>query len=116
MKREVILFIDDILISMNDIEDFSKKMSKEKLLNDKLHQSAIVRQIEIIGEAVKNLPNSFREKYPDVPWAKMAGMRDVIIHSYFSVDLGTVWKVIKDDLPVLKKQILKIKKELEGKE
>ena len=116
MKREVILFIDDILISINAIEDFSTKMSKEKLINNRLYQSAIVREIEIIGEAVKSIPTSFREKHPEIPWAKMAGMRDVIIHSYFSVDLGTVWKVIKDDLPILKKQILKIKKELEGKE
>ena len=111
MKREVLLFINDILTSIKNIESFSKKLTKEKLLKDELYQSAIIRQIEIIGEAVKNIPESFRKKYYEVSWNKIAGMRDVIIHSYFRVDLDAVWNVIKRDLPDLKKKIEKILKE-----
>ena len=109
MKRDLILFLDDILDSINAIQEFSKGMKKKELLSNRLKQSAIVREIEIMGEAVKNIPSSFREKHPDIPWAKIAGMRDIIIHGYFRVDLDAVWNVIEKDLPSLKKGIKKIK-------
>lgn len=113
MKRDLRLFIGDILDSIKRIESFSKGLTKEKLEKDELYQSAIIRQIEIIGEAVKNIPDSFRNRYSEIPWQKIAGMRDVIIHGYFRVDLETVWRVIKKDLPDLKNKISKIKTDLE---
>ena len=113
MKRDLILFFNDILESINSIEKFSKNMDKKKLISSRLKQSAIIREIEIIGEAVKNIPNSFREKYQDVPWNKISGMRDIIIHGYFRIDLDAVWNVIKKDLPILKTKIQKIKEDLE---
>lgn len=113
MIREKKLFIEDILESINNIESFSKGMTKNKLSKDKLRQSAIIRQIEIIGEAVKNLPIDFISRYPEVSWRYIAGMRDVVIHSYFQLDIDKVWNVIKDDLPTLKQQIQKIKRDLE---
>ncbi len=116
MKRELNLYILDILESIKSIEEFSKDLTKEKLSKDDLRQSAIIRKIEIIGESVKNFPSSFKEKYPEIPWKDIAGIRDVIIHGYFRVDLNTIWKVIKEDLPDLKNKILKIKKDLEGNE
>jgi len=106
--RDLTLFINDILTSINNIESFAKKLTKEKLLREELYQSAIIRQIEIIGEAVKNLPDSFRKKYPEISWNKIAGMRDIVIHSYFKVDLDAVWNVVKRDLPELKKEMKKI--------
>ena len=82
MKRNVNLYLGDILKSIKSIESFSEGLTKEKLVSDDLHQSAIIRQLEIIGEATKNIPNSFREKYPEVPWKDISGFRDVMIHGY----------------------------------
>lgn len=65
-------------------------------------QDAVMRRIEIIGEAVKNISNNTRQNYPDVPWREMAGMRDVVIHNYFGVSIGLVWRVATSDLPSLK--------------
>ncbi len=79
---------------------------------DSIVQDAVLRRLEIIGEAVKNVPDDFRAKYPDVPWRQIAGMRDVLIHAYFGVNLRRVWKVVKEDLPGLKLKILKILEEI----
>ncbi len=115
MNRSLELFVSDILENIEDVEDFSKNLTKIKLENNKLKQNAIIRSLEVIGEAVKNIPNSFREKYPQVEWKKIAGFRDIIIHAYFKVDLDITWDVIKKDLPKLKKQIKIILKELAKK-
>ena len=112
MKRSLYLFICDILENIELIENTMKDVSKEEFELDKDKIDAIVRRIEIIGEAAKNIPSFFRVKYQEVPWKDIAGMRDVIIHSYFRVDLNAVWKTIKEDLPVLRKQMEKIKKEM----
>ena len=113
MKRDAILFIEDILENISDIEVFSKGLSKESMAKDKLKQKAIIRSLEVMGEAVKNIPNALKQKYPVVEWNKIAGMRDIIIHGYFRVDLDAVWNVIKNDIKKLKKQMEKIKKELD---
>ena len=91
MKRDVGLFIEDILDSIKNIEEFSKNLDREKFSKDNLRQSAIIRQLEIIGEAVKNMPNSFREKHPKIAWRDIAGFRDVLSHAYFGVNLDRVW-------------------------
>ena len=109
MKRNVGLFIEDIKESINDIENFSRGLNSEKFSKDKLRQSAIIRQLEIIGEAVKNIPNSFREKYPKIAWKDIAGFRDVLSHVYFGVSMDRVWKIIESDLPKLKTEVSRIK-------
>lgn len=116
MKRSLYLFICDILEYIELIENSIKNLSKEKFESDRDSIDATVRRIEIIGEAAKNIPDSFRKKHQEIPWKDIAGMRDVITHGYFRVDLDTVWKVIKDDLSDLKNKILKIKTELENKD
>ena len=108
MKRDVGLFIEDILNSIKNIEDFAKQLDKEKFSKDILRQSAIIRQLEIIGEAVKNIPNSFREKYPKILWKDIAGLRDILSHAYFGVNIDRVWNILERDLPKFKVEISKI--------
>jgi len=109
MKRDTNLFVQDILDYAKDIEDFSRGLTKEEFISNRLKQSAIIRCLEVIGEAVKNIPDSFREKYPEIPWKTISGFRDVLSHAYFGVILDRVWNIIKKDLPILKKQVEKIK-------
>jgi uncharacterized protein with HEPN domain len=87
---------------------FQKVFPKKDLSTNKLVQNAIVRQIEVIGEAVKNLPIDCTVKYPYVDWSNIARTRDKLIHHYFGVDLEVVWSIVKDDLPQLKKDIVDI--------
>jgi len=110
--KEDIVFIEHILDSINAIEKFSKNINREKLLRNRLKQSAIVREIEIIGEAVKNISQGLKNKYPEVQWKEIAGTRDKMIHHYFGVDLNIIWDIIKTDLPDLKEKIMKIREEL----
>ena len=114
MKRDVMLFIGDILESIEAIEEFSKDINKEELNSNRLKRNAIVREIEIIGEAVKNIPDNLKEKYPEIPWKKIAGLRDIIIHTYFNIDLDITWEIIKKDIPILEKQIRIIKENIES--
>lgn len=111
--RDELLFIDDIIESIDNIEEFSKGLSKERFMKDKLRQSAIVRQFEIIGEAVKNISDATKTRYPAIEWKKIAGSRDIFIHAYFGVNLNRIWDIIETGISVLKKQIKKIKEDLE---
>ncbi|MBU2052755.1 MAG: DUF86 domain-containing protein [Nanoarchaeota archaeon] len=108
MKKEPLTFVVHVLESINRVESFLKDSSKSEFLSDELLQSAVIRQIEIIGEAVKNLSFNFTKKYSNVPWKGIVGMRDKITHHYFGLDLDTIWDIIKEDIPVLKKEIKKI--------
>lgn len=113
-KRTTLPYLEHIRDAIKDIESFTKGLTKSGFLKNKLRQSAIVRQLEIIGEASKNIPESFREKYTEVEWKKMAGTRDKIIHHYFGVDLNAVWGIVQKDIPDLKKKILAIIEEFKG--
>ena len=108
MIRDIKLFIEDILKSIKNIEEFTEGLNKEKFFRDDLRQSAVIRQLEIIGEAVKNIPDSFRKKYPKIPWKQIAGFRDILSHAYFGVSIDRVWNIIEKDLPDLKKEMEKI--------
>lgn len=87
MKREASLFIKDVLEVICKIEEYTALLNKEEFLKNHLVQDAVLRRLEVIGEAVKNIPNDVRSNYSDIPWKQMAGLRDVLIHDYFGVNL-----------------------------
>jgi uncharacterized protein with HEPN domain len=93
--------LKDIVQAMEAIEDFVKGFSLDKFKEDDKISSAVIRKFEIIGEATKRIPESVRNRYPDVPWKRMAGMRDRLIHAYSEVDHKLVWDAIKLELPQL---------------
>ncbi len=114
MNKDPLIFLKHIIESIEKIESFSNNLSKSQFLKDELRQSAVIRQLEIIGEAVKNLPIDFINKYPPIPWSDIAGLRDKLIHHYFGVDLELTFDVVKTKLPNLKTEIKKIIAELQS--
>ena len=110
MTRDTKLYIEDILKSIEKIEDYVMDYDEEKFLNNEQIQDAVVRRLEIIGEAIKNVSKSIKEDYPLIPWKEIAGFRDIIVHAYFGINMKRVWLVIENDLPKLKENIKKILK------
>ena len=105
MKRDYRLFLEDISDRIEKIENFIEGMTFEEFLRDDKTVSACIREIEVIGEATKQIPKEITEKFDDLPWSLMAKMRDKLIHWYFEIDEEIVWKVAKEKLPDIKKQI-----------
>ena len=108
MRRDYSLFIKDILSAAESIEKFVEDMSLEELRLDDKTSSAVIRKFEIIGEASKQIPDWLREKYPKIPWKRMTGMRDRLIHAYFGIDYKLVWDAIKIEMPSLKQELEEI--------
>lgn len=108
MKKNPKFFIVHIYESILAIEKYTNAFSYEKFLKNLQLQDAVIRRLEIIGEATKNLPVNFRKKYPDIPWKKMTGTRDIISHEYFGIDFPVIREIIKHDLRPLKTQITEL--------
>jgi uncharacterized protein with HEPN domain len=106
--REIADYLDDIHNAIAEVEEFTRGMTFEEFAADKKTVNAVIRSLEVLGEATKGIPATFRRKYPNIPWSKMAGMRDVLIHDYMGVDLKTVWKVAMERLPELKTLLAKV--------
>lgn len=105
MRKDPKIFLKHILESVKAVEDYVRGVEIKDFLRSGKTMDAVVRRIEIIGEATKNLPADFKLNSPHIPWKKIAGMRDNLIHEYFGVNEDLVWKVVKKDLPELKKEI-----------
>lgn len=110
MKEEDRIFIEHILESIALIESYVEQFTKEKFLLSREKQDAVIRRLEIIGEAVKNISSDLKQKCPNIPWREIAGMRDMLIHKYFGVDLKLTWKTVQKDLPILKRELLNLLK------
>lgn len=89
-------------------------MTFEYFTKDRKTTNAVIRSIEVIGEATKKIPQFIRNKYPSIPWKKMAGMRDKMIHEYFGIDIEILWKVVNDEIPPLKPLVRDVLKNLGG--
>jgi len=101
-------YLRDILTAVNDIENFVDNLTYDQFVNDRKTLNAVIRSIEIIGEASKNIPETIKTGYPELPWKQMAGMRDKLIHAYFGADSETIYKAAKANIPQLKNPIQKI--------
>ena len=88
MKKDELIYINHILDCIDKIQNYTDKINKDEFLNKPIIQDAVIRNLEIIGEATKHLTQEFRSKYPEIEWKKIAGMRDKLIHDYIGVDLG----------------------------
>ncbi len=115
MKKDNVVFLKHILDAINLIEDYLKDKEFQEFRNNHMLQDAVIREIEIIGEAAKNLSVDFKNKYSDIPWRQIAGMRDKLIHGYFGVDLDAVWDTATIDVPSLKERLEEILKKEENK-
>ncbi|MDG6250095.1 DUF86 domain-containing protein [Methanocalculus sp.] len=111
-EMDIHLLCDDILQATGKIRDYTRDMTYESFLQDLKTQDAVIRNLEIVGEAVKNLPKSIKEQYPEIPWRFISGMRDKLIHHYFGVSLVIVWETAHSDIPVLMEHFKGIKQQL----
>ena len=113
MKKDK-AYLKDILDAISDIQVFIRNINEAEFYKNKEKRYAVVRALEIIGEAAKNLSKELRAKHKEIPWKEIAGMRDKLIHGYFGIKWELVWETVKNKIPELKNQLLKISGEQNG--
>ena len=104
-KRPIDLLLNDIRQAIDRIEQYIKNLSFDAFSDDQKSVDAVVRNLEIIGEATSRLPDEFKEKYSEIEWYKVVGLRHRIVHEYFGIDLEIIWQILHKDLPELKHKI-----------
>jgi len=108
MNKDPGVLLEHILECIDLIEDYSDGIAEAEFMKSVSLQDQIIRRIEIIGEAVKNLPDELKKEHPEIPWRDIAGLRDIVVHQYFGLDLELIWDVVEKDIPDLKPRISKI--------
>ena len=106
--RNYKLYLEDIKKSLDKIEEYTKNISEEEFKQNIQVQDAAMRRMEIIGEAVKNIPKSIRNINKKIPWIELSNFKNLLIHSYFETSINRIWKVVKKDIPYLKEEFKKI--------
>ena len=104
--------LQDILDAIKRIQSYQRGSDEKKFADDLMRQDAIMRQIEIIGEAARNVSAEFQEQHQEIPWSQMIGMRNKIVHDYTNIDIPEIWKTAKNDIPQLKQMISRFLKEV----
>jgi uncharacterized protein with HEPN domain len=105
LDKDITVFLKHIIERAELIEKYLGKKSLNDFLASSQVQDSVIRRLEIIGEAVKNIPENFKKSYPELPWRKIAGLRDILIHQYFGIDLELTWEIAKQNIPELKTEI-----------
>ena len=113
-KRDILIYLEDIADSAGLVQEYISDISEFEFyeLNEK--QDAVLRRIQVIGEAAKHIPDDYRNKWNHIPWKEIAGMRDILVHEYFGITFTMVWKVVNEDLPILKEQVEKLISEIKS--
>lgn len=109
MSRDVTLYVDDMIEACQRVVQYSAGLDRDGLNAGTMITDAIVRNLEILGEAAKSVPADVRTREPDIPWRRIAGLRDVLSHAYFSIDLDIVWNVISVEVPNLLPQLRRLR-------
>ena len=106
------LHLEDILEAVEKIQRYTEGLTYDIFLKNDMAVDAVIRNLEIIGEAAKNLAQDIKDKYPDIPWKRMIGLRNIAVHEYFGVDLSIIWEVVTKNLPEAKAKIVEALKDL----
>ena len=102
MKKDDSVYLRHIIDAFAQIELYMNSVSHEEFLRNRLLQDGVIRQLEVMGEATRNLSEELRNEYPEIPWRQMIGLRNRMIHAYFNVDLQIIWEIVQGDIPDLK--------------
>ena len=113
-KRSAVIFLEDILQAIKKIEKYTNGLNCERFRSDEKSVDAVIRNLEIIGEASKNITSELKNKFPQIPWKKMMGLRNIVAHEYFSIDLNIIWEIASKNLPEVKPRIERILKKETG--
>jgi uncharacterized protein with HEPN domain len=108
MPRDYRVYLEDIGVAIQKIRRYTSGLSLRDLREDEKTLDAVVRNLEVIGEAIKMLPESIRSQHSNVDWKKAAGLRDILIHQYFGVDVEIIWDIVQNKLPMLEKEVTRI--------
>jgi len=110
-RRDLRFYLEDLLEAIEKIERYTAGLTREEFLANELVADAVIRNLEVVGEVARHIPDELRAKFPEVNWRGIVGFRNVLIHEYFAVDLDVVWTIVANHLPELKQVFQKMLRE-----